>query len=280
MIQIIILVITIIIFLIYSIFKPNNIIGGKEIHIPDIINKETPGKPYDSAYVQSKKIQHKGQRKLLLSEIDFLANTSKDNDTVIYVGAGPGYHINLLSDMFPKLNFILYDEREMFVNKKNVVKHRKLFTDSEAKTYVDEKKINILFISDIRTLKSINKKEHENNIYKNMMMQKKWIEIIKPKYSMVKFRIPFTKKSIDYFNGDLHFQVWARKLSTETRLWVKRSSVISKKIKTYDLTNYENALFYFNTETRHNNYDKLREKQIMDNFNNKYNKKIKLKEKL
>ena len=51
-----------------------------------------------------------GQRKLLLMELEFLTNFSKDGDTVLYVGAGPGDHIPFLAgQLFPKLKFILYD---------------------------------------------------------------------------------------------------------------------------------------------------------------------------
>ena len=56
---------------------------------------------------------HIGQKKLLFSEIYFLTIVSKYvniNDCIlVYVGASPGSHINILNKLFPNLYFVLYD---------------------------------------------------------------------------------------------------------------------------------------------------------------------------
>ena len=59
---------------------------------------------------------HWGQRKLLLTEIEFLTMyfEKKTNDKptyVIYAGAAPGNHILYLSKLFPTVHFELYDPR-------------------------------------------------------------------------------------------------------------------------------------------------------------------------
>lgn len=51
-----------------------------------------------------------GQRKLLLTEIEFLTEFAKDGDTVLYIGAAPGTHIPYLAgELFPYVAFVLYD---------------------------------------------------------------------------------------------------------------------------------------------------------------------------
>ena len=55
-----------------------------------------------------------GQRKLLITEIDFLTRyydyyRKGEKKYLLYVGASPGIHINYLIYMFPVLNYILYD---------------------------------------------------------------------------------------------------------------------------------------------------------------------------
>ncbi len=58
---------------------------------------------------------HCGQLKLLLSEIEYLTRIAKQlkyNDkqvVVVYAGAGPGHHINMLAEMFPDFKFLLVD---------------------------------------------------------------------------------------------------------------------------------------------------------------------------
>src|SRR5271170_7957656 len=52
---------------------------------------------------------HWGQRKLLLNEIEFLTVYGDRSDTIIYIGAADGLHLEYLSKLFPNHNFILYD---------------------------------------------------------------------------------------------------------------------------------------------------------------------------
>ena len=58
---------------------------------------------------ERKSTVHWGQRKLLLSEIEFLTRYSQDGMTVVYAGAAPGTHISYLSELFPSLRFVLVD---------------------------------------------------------------------------------------------------------------------------------------------------------------------------
>jgi cap2 methyltransferase len=101
---------------------------------------------------------HFGQRKLHLSEIEFLTNICKEISeinkkiTLIYAGAAPGTHISKLSSMFPFIDFVLVDPAEFIVKPTERIKIiQDYFTDSMAKQMLSEYKNNLrLFISDIR----------------------------------------------------------------------------------------------------------------------------------
>lgn len=59
---------------------------------------------------ERKSTVHWGQRKLLLSEIEFLTLYSEPGITVVYAGAAPGTHIGYLSRLFPEVSrFVLVD---------------------------------------------------------------------------------------------------------------------------------------------------------------------------
>lgn len=66
---------------------------------------------YIPGYHLDKFVLHIGQRKLFLSELQFLTRINKpgENATVVYAGAAPGNHTWFLSKFFPHLKFILVD---------------------------------------------------------------------------------------------------------------------------------------------------------------------------
>lgn len=101
---------------------------------------------------------HFGQRKLHLSEIEFLTNFCKDISeikekiTLIYAGAAPGTHITKLSSMFPFINFVLVDPAPFIVKPSEQIEIiEDYFTDSMAEDMFSKYKNDLrLFISDIR----------------------------------------------------------------------------------------------------------------------------------
>jgi len=187
--------------------------------------------------------EHKGQRKLLLTEIYFLTEyIGKKNFTVVYAGAAPGEHITCILDMFPEFNYVLVDPTKSVIeNSKNVIVRRELFTDDTAKEFIDTE--NVLFISDIRS------EIRDIEIYNDLMAQKKWVEIIKPINSMLKFRLPYSHPKLKYFDGTILLQPWAPLTSTETRLITK-----GKKDRVYKNPEYEEKMFYHNTVLRQDLY--------------------------
>eukprot|EP01113_Clastostelium_recurvatum_P023758 TRINITY_DN2832_c0_g1_i4.p1 TRINITY_DN2832_c0_g1~~TRINITY_DN2832_c0_g1_i4.p1 ORF type:complete len:249 (+),score=62.08 TRINITY_DN2832_c0_g1_i4:51-797(+) len=79
--------------------------------------------PYQRRQGEAKTVDHWGQRKLLLSEIEFLSrfasasaagpssssSSSSSSMVVVYAGAAPGTHIPFLQRLFPRLRWILVD---------------------------------------------------------------------------------------------------------------------------------------------------------------------------
>jgi cap2 methyltransferase len=193
---------------------------------------------------------HIGQRKLLLNEIYFLTRFGHLSDTVIYAGAAPGNHIPIVADLFPNHKFILYDPSPFQIKESNNVAIytgtlNGYFTDTVAQKYKDK---NVLFISDIRSVKDITDfNEFEERVILDNELQRDWVTIMKPIKASLKFRIPFTiKDKYEYLDGLVELQAWAPRSSSETRLIVD----LIYKMKIYDPISYENKMFYFNNYIR------------------------------
>ena len=61
---------------------------------------------------------HIGQRKLFLTEVQFLSNyldSYDDPGYVVYAGAAPSSHTGFLSELFPNIKFILVDPNEFYI---------------------------------------------------------------------------------------------------------------------------------------------------------------------
>ena len=75
------------------------------------LESDAPKKPYRRRADEEKTAIHWGQRKLLMSEIEFLLSTLPKSQqcVVVYAGAAPGTHVRILADMFPSHLFVLVD---------------------------------------------------------------------------------------------------------------------------------------------------------------------------
>ena len=264
-----------------------------------VITPDLPRIPYRRRREELKSSLHWGQRKLLLSEIEFLTLHGDKANTIVYVGAADGKHDIYLSKLFPKHKFILYDASKFYpglveYSKQNPDKieiHNEYFLDKDVAEYKDK---NILFISDIRTVPDA---EHgtedydegmETNVAENMTMQMNWVLGINPAACMLKFRLSYLPGQTKYLDGDLHFQVYPGHTSSETRLIACRP--YSKK--TYDNTDYEQVCYWHNICPREctysvdafqlipNNYDVYAEQEILSVYLAKHRPKDKLKDML
>ena len=89
---------------------------------------------------------HLGQRKLLLTEVNFLTNHGDLSTNIIYIGAAPGHHIEFLSVLYPNHTFYLYDPRDFAIEETdNILIFQKYFELNDVQD-ID----NFILISDIR----------------------------------------------------------------------------------------------------------------------------------
>ena len=218
----------------------------------------------------SKKL-HLGQLKLLMSEILFLTKKAEKGNKVLYVGAAEGYHISKLADMFPFLQFDLWDPgRFKLEMRPNIKIYNNFFTNDDAYEYKKEEN-NILFISDIRNLDIAKYQTDESNtelenkidniIENDNNKQLKWVQIIKPKYAYLKFRLPYRPGISKYIKGTIYLQPYAP-ISTEVRLLTNDYN----KLVDYDNVEHDERMAYFNCFIR-NNTNLSRFKKIMKKYN-------------
>jgi hypothetical protein len=205
-------------------------------------NKTTSGK---TIHRQITTTEYWKQRKLLLSEIEFLTKYSiEQNCLVIYAGAAPGTHLNYLSSLFPQLNFILIDQHEFITNENQQIQiEHEPFSDKLAKKYSTKDK-NILFICDVSTFTSNDK--FEEDIQNDMNDQIKWVNIIKPHASLLKFRLPRLKTTFQFFQGELLLDLWSARHLLECRLIIEKNPIIID----YDYRDFEKSMTHFYDVTR------------------------------
>jgi 23S rRNA U2552 (ribose-2'-O)-methylase RlmE/FtsJ len=219
----------------------------RELRILD--SKSSKRRRYYERPENQKSAIHWGQRKLLLSEIEFLTDfgNRKEGQIVLYVGAAPGSHILYLSDLFPEYTFVLIDPAgfdEKLYNHPKIIIRQIYFDDQVAKEY---QKDNVYFVCDIRTADHTKLTEDENEDYikRDMDAQMRWHKIMKPIKSMLKFRLPYKPGETSYLDGLVYLPVFGRQSTTETRLVPHDDNM-----KIWSNTEYEEQLFYFNSVTR------------------------------
>jgi hypothetical protein len=218
---------------------------------------------------------HLGQLKLFSNELEFILsyccdeNLGKRKKLILYIGAGPGNHLVYLAKMFPTFEWHLFDCRfdKKLEDVKNIFLEKRYFDDESLKVYQEMMKregnnLDLYLISDIRDL-SYNSKdwnvEEELKVLDDMALQKSWVLSLEPKYSMLKFRLPFPEpevisrlgETVPYLHGTIYKQPWARGKSIETRLIVPGNDL--RDIE-YSLSDYEGQMFYHNAVLRQKDY--------------------------
>lgn len=230
----------------------------------EILNETDPEEAYRRRNNEEKTAISYGQRKLLMTLISFLVNHCLDvaNPTVVYAGAAPGVNIGIAASLFPQFTFHCYDPAKFAIKtdvSKKIITYQKKFTDELAEYWAEKNKQNqnIIFISDIRTADYTQAKdleENEHQILSDMMLQKKWVEIIKPMRTQLKFRLPYAipeiSDELEYFDGIIYKQCFSPQSSSETRLVLTSSDL---KYKTYSCKKYESQMFYHNVVVREKN---------------------------
>lgn len=227
---------------------------------------------------------HWGQKKLLLSEIQFFTricktlNTKSLKDfTVVYIGSAAGNHLPILYNLFPSLLWLLYDpapfSKEVTkhpTKDKSVFVYNMFFTDKT----LDHVRKNcqgrkILFISDIRV------DTKEADIIKDMRDQAFWATELNSPFMLLKFRLPYeeldtipksnlqfklnnklftnpnfkTTKHMIYLKGDIYLQIFPPPYSGELRLYVEQKDG-KYEFAEYNYLDIENRLVFFNSYIR------------------------------
>lgn len=218
-----------------------------------ILELDDPDKrqPYYQREEQFIRTLHWGQLKLFLSELEFLTKVIQDaNDReiwFIYAGAAPGDHIPYLHSLFPSIHFELYDPNDFAFEPTDMIKtYVQFFTEEDAQKWANQSDKYIAFCSDIRSEPATNE-----NVERNMKMQREWWEIMNPDLAMFKFRLPWSVGKTSYMKGDIYIQAYPGHNSTETRLIVERGAPMVD----YDNIAYEEACAYHNCVSRVMHYE-------------------------
>ncbi|EPY31008.1 hypothetical protein STCU_03695 [Strigomonas culicis] len=123
----------------------------------------------------------------------------------------------------------------------------------------------LLFVSDIRS-GSVALPNFEDHVAENMRAQECWTMILNGAYSMLKFRLPYTRKAkgfggkdavaqthliredgtVPYLRGDMLLPIWTRPTSSEGRLVVPQDAFQ----KAYHVDQMEDQFFFFNARVR------------------------------
>jgi len=254
-----------------------------KVDFSEFIDERSRVLPYrEKSPINRRAIDHIGQRKLLLTEIEFYTLTwdllgAEKNS--VYVGAASGVHNIITMEMFPEIKLYLFDRNpfeKLLYNYPNIHIFEEYFTDEIANKFAkqfarDPKDpslgTNMVFLSDIRTDENKdNFEQWEKEIITNMRMQENWVRILNPRGFMLKMRLPYNdpKKhnspdsKYQYLDGDIYIQPWAPQTSTETRLInyvnTNKNQNLGELTKEYSAFNYESALYRHNLLSRVQDY--------------------------
>lgn len=221
--------------------------------LPRVLVCDAPRASYRRRTHEIKSVVHWGQRKLLLSEIEFLTEYSADNTslTVLYIGAAPGTHIAYLAHLFPQFQFVLVDAAPFSISACDNISLRETFMNDEICREFSSTKC--LFISDIRSVDAFvaSAEEVEAAVTYDMQLQQHFVEALRPAAAMLKFRLPYSSGTTRYLKGQLRYPVWGPATTTETRLIVTSpTDATAYPKRDYCHSTYNEQMFYFNTETR------------------------------
>lgn len=214
-----------------------------------VLTPDAPQLPYRRRKGELKTVCHWGQRKLLMSEIEFLTNyTNPGRDSlIVYAGAAPGSHLAYLCRLFPRVIFECVGNALYTCKASNAIRlRREELTPQVAAEYADRNTYpHVLFISDVRAADP-DEGESDAQIRREMSDQMSAHNAIRPEASMLKFRLSWQPGVTPYLDGRVHLPIWGPVTTSESRLVVERGA----GMRDWDNTVYESQMFQFNTHTR------------------------------
>ncbi len=253
-------------------------------HLMVILDDEF-GEDWKPEFVEKHSSHEKphGQIKLLWSNLLGLTLVEKDMQSdgrsiqLVVAGASPGTHMPLLLKHLRSsedgsggwrdkcsLQICFYDPKALDkklqdtvdLAKENMRFEPRCFTDEDANTWAEWRDSNkahtvLVFFSDIRS-DIHGKHEHmradEEKIAENMEDQKRWVEIMRPDYCMLKFHAPHATsdqphvdRSLRYLHGQLYEQAFVGLFSAEFRLFCRlpAQAMLKHGPAPYDTTKIE-----------------------------------------
>lgn len=234
---------------------------------------------------------HYGQRKLMLSEIEFFVALIRSRNAVenakpilsVYAGAANGSHLPFLFDLFPDIKHILVDPAPFCKAVQSVAEQeggpiveliQACCTDELclriSRMYGDQ--YDMVLISDVRSgvpRKTTNNAEHTEIIERDNKMQRGWCWSLRALCAMLKFHPPYppvtdksskyydpadmTPESIEYLSGVMLLGVWAPKSSSEVRLVVEGpfTDTYAAPTQSYCCRKHEEQCYHYNTNGRY-----------------------------
>lgn len=257
------------------------------------VNELSQRTKYRTRSQENKTSVHWGQRKLHLSEVEFFTifwDPVKIPEPIcVYAGAASGTHIELLSIMFPRILFHLYDPAPFTVKETDKIKiFNDYFTDETCLKYAGRN--DVFFVCDIRTAdyrssqeKALLKRgfdnvdlekmeariksnplikeafdeaavENNEQIKGDMEMQQNWVLLINPEHAYLKFRLLFSLDGKDriqrYLKGTIFWQTWPPHTSAETRLKPVKNDNGVYELGDWSILEYEELCFNHNSIIR------------------------------
>ncbi len=209
---------------------------------------------------------HVGQRKLLISEVQFMTMHGSKS-----IGAAGGQHTPALCELFPSHRFLLYDPAPfskplleyMRKNPKRVAVYNELFPphDKTGRAHRDLIEATsgdngFLLISDIRRRDAESEAPTNKDVAEDMDLQSDICREMQPKAAHLKCRLPYFNPEgsdpdieVSIPKGVIYFQPWCGHKSTETRLIIE-PPFSDDNMMTISARWYESALYYHNMNTR------------------------------
>eukprot|EP00466_Bigelowiella_natans_P002175 jgi/Bigna1/44341/e_gw1.93.28.1 len=209
-----------------------------------LLGPNFPRRKYRRRKNEFKSVNHWAQRKTVVQEIEFLTKYAKQGDYIVYIGAAPAMHFNYLVELFPTLTWELYDlpENKYHIEPSESVRiHTSMLTEDDLKAWAESRE-NVLLISGLKPKNERNR----DAIYAYLDMQETVYKAIQPRKALLRFELPWGKGRKRYLDGRLYLPVWGTQTSLKTYLVPYGVD----KQKNWDLNEYEEWMFYFNTVHR------------------------------
>eukprot|EP01064_Diplonema_japonicum_P008862 TRINITY_DN16315_c0_g2_i1.p1 TRINITY_DN16315_c0_g2~~TRINITY_DN16315_c0_g2_i1.p1 ORF type:complete len:573 (+),score=168.28 TRINITY_DN16315_c0_g2_i1:62-1780(+) len=217
-----------------------------------VLRDDAPQEAYRRRQGEVKTTLHWNERKVLLSEAEFLTKEAgTDKVTVIYVGAAHGTHIPILSKMFPAISFILIGPEQPACQESRRIKiilsepSLQLLTELNNKFCSTASKL--LFICKMKPTNPDSDACTSTDLTTQQDMLKALGSV---SAALLKFRLPYSNGTSSYPKGRITFPVWGGQTSTEARI----QPDIPLRCVRYDHKKHEEQMFYFNTVTRLKTY--------------------------